>query len=1119
MNHFFYNKLRYVSLVLVALIFAVPTCAQETTGTIHGTVKDQSGASIAGAAVELSSPALISSRTVQTDVAGFFRFTLLPTGVYTVSVTITGFKISRRTSIKLEVGRDLPIDFEMEVGGVISTIEVEATPLIVDTTQSKVAINISEDLIKSLPKGRSFASLIELAPGARSEPLQAGYQLDGASDGENVYAFEGMDTTKVQTGGIGVQIPLDFIQELNIKTSGYDAEYGGALGGVINMVSKRGSNSWHGAGIFYYRSNAFTASDRPALRLDPTFSLNTTTRTSEPGQLFDPKEDKWRTIEPGFEIGGPVMTERLWLYGSFIPNLSRTTRTIAINTTVPTPFIGDRTYAQTDHTMYGIGRADWNVSRTVRANASWVYAYRRFEGSLPTQDSIFGSAVQRNAAGVGGDPGRFRPDSGQVQPNSTYTFTGEWTPTPKLVVTGRFGYWHTNIGDRGLPTGDRFTYSTAASAASLVMGAATPAIPASVFGTSGFANMTSNLQTVFDVFNRHGLNVDGSYFARGLGSHVFKVGYAFNRLQNDVFRGNNQSLNLISWGTTYVPVLATGNTACTAISTSNATNFGTQAGGAQWGCRGLYGYYIIRDGVNTQGAVSSFNHSIYFQDAWAIGKGVTLNLGLRMDSEKLPSFKSGPQPGGGNAISDPISFGFTDKIAPRLGIAWDVFGKGKMKAYASWGYFYDIMKYELPRGAFGGDYWHDCAFTLDTTTLTSLAPVPDAANHTCPSAGGNPGTFIEEINWRTVSNLTTDNRIAPDLKPMRQWEMVSGVEYSISHNIGLDIRYARKRLNRTIEDVGVFDASIGENYYIANPGEGIVTNPLAIPGTTAFCAACPNSPRPKRNYDGLEFRLVKRWSGNWYGSASYTYSRLFGNYSGLTSTDEAGRHSPNVNRFFDLPHMAFNASGQPDFGLLPTDRPHTLKLFGSYRLKWMGMETTFGFNQQIYSGTPIYTEVGLISSASSTTSVEGRNTFVEITRDPLTGAWVRGASIDNRRTEAYTNTDGVISHEFKLSKNNEALRATIELNVANLFNQSNTLGHVNRPLRAGVMSFGSDPLTGSPNWAAFFAGFDFIALANNPQLVPTVSASTLPLTLDSRYGQANRFQGPRGLRLKLKVSF
>jgi hypothetical protein len=317
----------------------------------------------------------------------------------------------------------------------------------------------------------------------------------------------------------------------------------------------------------------------------------------------------------------------------------------------------------------------------------------------------------------------------------------------------------------------------------------------------------------------------------------------------------------------------------------------------------------------------------------------------------------------------------------------------------------------------------------------------------------------------------------------------------------------------------VFDANVGEDYYIGNPGEGILTNALAIPGTTALCATCPNGPKPTRNYDGLEVRVQKRLSQGWYASASYTYSRLWGNYSGLTSTDENGRHSPNVNRYFDLPHMAFDSHGKPAFGPLPTDRPHTLKMFGSYRLKWWGMETTFGGNQAIYSGSPITTELSLISSQSSSSPIEGRGNFVNITR-AANGDWVLGAIERGKRTPVYTNSDLVVIHEFKLSKTNENLRAAVELNVLNLFNESNVLGVRNLAIHptSNFISFGADPVTGSPNFAYFFGGFDYIAVANNPSIIPT-GTSTLGRTLDSTYGMANRFQGPRNLRLKVKITF
>jgi len=1106
----------YLGVFLLVMTLANPGFAQETTGTIQGTVKDATGAVVPKAAVEISGPSLITPRHMDTDEAGFYRFTLLPSGVYTVTVTSTGFRQAKRTTIKLEVGRALPIDFSLEVGAVAATVEVQATPEIVDTTSSKAGINLSADVINNIPKGRSFTSMIALAPGARQEPLQQGFQIDGSSDGENVYAFEGMDTTSIQTGGVGVQIPLDFIQEVNIKSSGFEAEYGGALGGVVNIVSKRGGNNWHGSGLMYYRSQAFEASDRPTLRLDPDTShgaFSSSTRTSQPAQLYQPKEDKWRAIEPGFDVGGYLMKDRLWIYASYIPSLTRFSRTINFYNATTGLLIGPRTFVQTNNTLFGLGRLDWQATRTIRASASWQYAFNRFEGGLPAQDSVFGDSVQRNA-NARSDPGTFRPDSGQVRPNSTFAFTGEWTPTPRVVVTARFGYWHTNIGQRGAPVGVRQVYETSAGAGTSVMGAATPAIPSSLFNSAGSANMTSNRQVVFDTYNRNGLDLNGSYFLRGLGTHTFKGGYAFNRLFNGVQLSNNTALVNIAWGASYTARLAGGISTCSAISTANAAAHGTAPGGTAWGCRGLYGYYTVRDGVNVQGNVSSYNHSLYVQDNWNVGKGVTLNLGVRFDKEKLPSYKSGA-----GIISTPIGFGFADKFAPRLGGAWDVMRNGKLKVYASWGYFYDIMKYELPRGAFGGDYWHDCIFMLDTTSLATIDPT-SAGGHTCPSGGGNPGAFIENIDWRTVSNSTTDNRVAPDLKPMKQHEFVAGGEYSLRHNVGLDIRYSRKRLDHTIEDVGTFDGAVGENYYIANPGEGIVKFPLAIPGLPAFCPACPAGPKATRNYDGLEVRIQKRLSNDWYASASYTYSRLYGNYSGLTSTDENGRHSPNVNRYFDQPHMAFDSHGNPAMGLLPTDRPHTLKMFGSYRLKWWGMETTFGGNQVVYSGTPITTELSLISSGTSSSPIEGRGTFVNITR-AANGDWVLGAIEKGKRNPMYTNTDAVVSHEFKLSKTNENLRAAIELNVLNLFNEVNVLSVHNLPVHSsnGIISFGSDPVTASPNFAFFFAGFDYIAVANNPSLIPTVPAGTTGPTLDSRYGTSNRFQTPRAMRLKVKITF
>src|SRR5439155_25034745 len=128
--------------------------------------------------------------------------------------------------------------------------------------------------LKNLPtgSGRSFQSFIPFAPGARAEPLQGttggranGFQIDGASDGENVYMIDGVNVTQIQNGGVGKNFQADFIQEVQIKSSSFEAEYGGALGGVINAVPKHGSNEWHGEFLTYLRTNALNANDACAI--------------------------------------------------------------------------------------------------------------------------------------------------------------------------------------------------------------------------------------------------------------------------------------------------------------------------------------------------------------------------------------------------------------------------------------------------------------------------------------------------------------------------------------------------------------------------------------------------------------------------------------------------------------------------------------------------------------------------------------------------------------------------------------------------------------------------------------------------------------------------------------
>jgi hypothetical protein len=250
------------------LVVSLAVFAQETTGGIQGTVKDPQGAVVKDASVEVTSPSLIGKKTATTDSAGFYHFEQLPPGVYSISVHAHGFSPQIQNNLQLETGALPNVNFTLQVGETSSTIEVNAEGQLVDVTQSKVQTDVNRELLTALPKGRSFQSMIPFAPGARQEPLQGttanrtnGFQIDGASDSENAYLIDGIPTTNIQNGGVGKNFQDDFTQEVQVKSSSFEAEYGGAIGGVINAIPKRGSNGWHGEVKAYYQSSALMAND------------------------------------------------------------------------------------------------------------------------------------------------------------------------------------------------------------------------------------------------------------------------------------------------------------------------------------------------------------------------------------------------------------------------------------------------------------------------------------------------------------------------------------------------------------------------------------------------------------------------------------------------------------------------------------------------------------------------------------------------------------------------------------------------------------------------------------------------------------------------------------------
>lgn len=308
---------------------------------------------------------------------------------------------------------------------------------------------------------------------------------------------------------------------------------------------------------------------------------------------------------------------------------------------------------------------------------------------------------------------------------------------------------------------------------------------------------------------------------------------------------------------------------------------------------------------------------------------------------------------------------------------------------------------------------------------------------------------------------------------MKQRMLDIGYDYTVMPTVVASVRYTNRRLIRTIEDVGTLGPD-GEVYFIANPGFGVTIDPKSWePGI-------PPTPKAKRDYDAVEFRLDKRFSRSYQFAASYAWSRSYGNYSGLASSDEDGRTSPNVNRYFDLPWIGYDQKGHYAEGRLGTDRPHSAKFFGSYSKRNLLGTTTISPVMALYSGTPMTTNIDVISS---------------------TPAYPFGRG-DLGRTPVYFNTDMNLTHEFRPLKAHENVRIRFEFAVFNLFNSSIVTN------KNVVILHSDDGHLTFKNDADFFKGFDTNALikAQGDRISPL-------------YNLASGFQGPRWARLQLSFQF
>jgi hypothetical protein len=877
------------------------------------------------------------------------------------------------------------------------------------------------------------------------------------------------------------------------------------------------------------------ANPATTLRYNPQASVSG--RFDIPTQNYTPKKDHFRYTQPGFTLGGDIIKDRLWFFAAAAPQYNAVRRTVSFTNSTclaAGTCVGVRSFNNNQQTYFSMGRLDYKATERIRLYGSVQYAYLRETGTaFPNADSLNSQALFNTSSNTA--PDNFNNGIGDVQPNILGAAGADITITPNLVATTRFGRFYYNYADRGIPQGQRFLWlfsaqPTAGNINGLGLDTSTAASNyAASSQASGFFNINANEGYQYQIYAQTTIAQDIAYFKKSrAGTHNLKFGYQLNHLLNNDNQSFQSSYTRIGWGSTYTPGTATGQANCQSIAATNLATYGTEDS-SKWtynkttgvysytpntttpvtGCMGKYGYIVARDGVEVNGKASSNDHSFYAQDSWTLTHGLTINAGVRVEKEYLPSYDKYPSG---------ISFGWGSKIAPRVGASWDVFQNGKLKAFGSYGVYYDQIRLNLAIGSFGGNYWHDCAYALDSANFTTFSLAKDASGHYCPAGGATVGAnfssapgnvrFIENQDFRIPSNDPSQGAaVDPNLKPYREHTDTFGAEYQLSHNYTLQTSYLRTRVDDAIEDAGLIGAN-GEFFLIVNPGEGTDYQPVSN------CPTCKVQPRAARMYDGLNVTLTKTASKSWFGQFVYTYSNLRGNYSGLTSTDIAdaggGRAAPNNNRAFDEPYFQFDSHGKPDNGKLPTDRPNTFKALAYYKFtKIPRSETTLGLVQQIYQGTPLTSYMDINGTAGSyPTNVEGRGKWVPVTQD-ATGNLIYGTPTV-RRTPWYIQSDGSFIESFKVSPTHETWRAQFEANITNVFNHKAATiiqSHINTSNKSSsVVPTGS--LAGTPNYGVLESPYDYQTLSNAQSIV-----------FNSEYGLASSYQAGRTIRLEGKFVF
>lgn len=919
---------------------AAPAFAQGTS-VITGTVTDAAtGKPIEDVVVTARAPTLQGEQMVVTDAKGLFRVPQLPPGTYALTLEKESYKPFKRGEIGVRVDRTVRVNIQLQPEAIQGdTVVVVGKPPTVDVGSTNTGVSVGKDFIDSVafiqPNAsgvRSFESLAAVAPQVINDDF--GFGFSGAQSPENLYVVDGVSVNNAANGTNAGQFPVEFVEEANVITGGYMAEFGRATGGVVNVVTKSGSNEFRGSVWGNWTPGALAGTSKEVTN-DVT--------------VFTSKRHLWNSGDLGAEIGGPVIKDKLWFFAGFSPSWSRTQVTRNLR----------RFLLNDDGTDFLYDDAGFIRSETLAGGRKTAFVDTRAFSYMAKLTYLF-NADHNIALSVIGSPGSSsaplsaqllsRRSGRNLETADTTSVSAKYTGSffeKKVLVDASLGWFR--VESSSLPSdGSKLDYEP------LVGASGTPAVtfrrfenrpgfpaapphPISAFedladpSLCEASNFRASTQVRYRGSNRFVLSCPATgpganvtlggfgfmsaavidrlqgkatvtYLARALGHHVLKAGIDLEHLTYD-------STKAYSGGV---------------VLRENTT-------GSRFDDYRQYGVVTAPDVATTQKKVRSVSTGTsvgaFAQDSWNIMDLVTFNAGLRYETQQL------------FGADGRLGLTLNNMFSPRLGLIYDFTQQGRSKLFANYAKFYEAVPMTIADRSLTGENQvsfrrYRAAGAADqggpgcdprSDISQTLNECQDPRNYNYLNASTNPHYVNGAANLTGAGKVPVD----PGLQPQSSSEVVVGGEYEVVPDGRAGLLYTKRWMDSVIEDMSNDE---GSSYFIGNPGYGLAK---------AF-------PPAKRDYDAVTASFTKAFADGWMGQVSYTWSYLRGNYAGLFRP-ETGQLDPNINSDFDLVSLLANRDGRLD-----GDREHAFKAYGSKVFTLTGsLAIVLGVTYESRSGAPI----------------------------------------------------------------------------------------------------------------------------------------------------------------------